>query len=189
MKNLYTILPLLIALLLTVSCGLIEFDFDTSKKGKIEKLDLCPPHVADFDIPSEFKESLIQQLNSNLANSFDDIIEEVKEKDTWPADEISLKKLSLVQKDIPASPNSSNTFGFISEMKIYISLKDGSKEMFFAEVKNTDSIATTLKFTVSDKDIINYIDKGFKLRIDSKLRDCPNEDINYTNKMTVHIKL
>ncbi len=189
MKKLYPTLAFLIMSIFIVSCGLIEFDFDTSTKGKVEKPSICPPSIGDFEIPAEFKEALTSQLNDVISNSFDDIIKEVKKQDTWPADSIVLKKLNMVQTNIPNSVSSSNTLGFISEMNIYISLKDGSKEISFADIKNTDTKATVLKFNIINKNIISYIDKGFKLRIDSKLRDCPSQDIDFDNKITVHVKL
>jgi len=191
MSRLYYGLIFFIAITLTVSCGLIEFDFSTSAKGKIKKPDFCPPQTGVFEIPQAFKEHLTSQLNDVISNSFDDIIAEVKKQDTWPADEIILTKLSMEQTSIPSSPASYSTLGFISELKIYISLDDGSDEFLFASVKNSDDKARKLVFDVADKtkNIINYIDKGFKIRIDSKLRDCPSEDIAFKNNLTVHIKL
>jgi hypothetical protein len=174
--------------ILVISCGLIDFDFDADSKGKIERIVMCPPGVSSM-IPDELKNNLTDQFNNIISNSFDDIIKEVKKQDTWPADEISIKKLVLKQINPPSHPETSTTLGLISSLKIYISYKDDSGEFLLASIKNSDDKAQELIFDTDKKNIVDYIDKGFKLKIDASVRDCPAVDIDFKSIVTAHIKL
>jgi len=183
MKKLILIISFLF---IATSCSLINFDYDVSSKGQIDKVLGCNLLIG---VPDSFKNNLMSQLNDTLANSFDDIIEKVKKEDTWPAESIILKKLSLEQTDIPNSKSSSNTLGLIKSLKIYISLGNDDDKILLAETENNDTKSTKLVFETSNKNIIKYIDKGFKLTIDVEITDCPSENIKFNNNMTVNINL
>lgn len=177
---------MIIFLFITTSCSLVNFDYDVSSKGQIDKILICNLVTG---IPDSFKNNLMSQLNDTLANSFDDITERVKKEDVWPAESIIVKKLSLEQTDIPSTTSSSNTLGIIETLKIYISLKDDTNKILLASVKNDNRKATELNFETSNDNIIDYIDKGFKLTIDVGIADCPSENIGFNNNMTVNINL
>jgi hypothetical protein len=188
MRILYLFSIITLTATLILSCGLIEFDFDTSTNGQIDKVTFCPTTITQI-MPDSMKENMSNQFNSMMDKSFNDIIAKVKDQDTWPADDVRIKKLSLEQTNIPEILQTSNTLGFVKTIKIYISYQDDTEEILFASLKNEDSKATKLTFEMEDQNIINYIDKGFKIRIDSSVIDCPSMDILIKANITSHIKL
>lgn len=187
-KFIYRFLSLLSMVVLISSCSLVNFDYDTTTTGQFNKVTFCPNDATRF-MPASMKENMNNQMNSMMSSSFDDVIAKVKKQDTWPAESVKIIKFSLEQTNIPSSLDSSDTLGFISTVKIYISYEDDSNEILFASTENQDTKATKIIFKMENKNIVDYIDKGFKIRVDSTIRDCPSIDILIKGKITANINL
>jgi len=178
---------ILLITLLVLSCGL-SFDISNESDATVKKVELCNTIVSDLT-PQEFKDGLFSIFNDFFNESFTKIVSEVKKKDTWPANEVVLKSLSLNQKNIPSEVKSSNSLGIIKSANIYIKYKDSEEKKLLASVSNTKINATVLKFTTEPINLVNYIDKGFDIEVDVDARSCPAENIDFTSSFVANVTL
>ncbi|MBN2799298.1 MAG: hypothetical protein JXX28_09150 [Deltaproteobacteria bacterium] len=155
---------------------------------------LCPdPSLAEL-LPSVLEAPVVDVTRAVLQGAFDllgpEIEDQVDAQANGPAKEAYLTALTLTQSPVPASPQPTDSLGFLAGLEVEVVGASGLPRRTVAWAEDIPEDAVTIALIVDDTlNLQPYLEQGAEVSASPLLRTCPREDVQLSTSARVRVGL